>query len=107
MAHGLKHVLEKFLCGAPVSLIHGLGNGELAGSANARKEIELAFSGLRFANVDVKEPDRIAFEFLALRFGLVPLAFRSLNSFKLPFVRTPRGFCRLTTSAVAADCRTR
>jgi hypothetical protein len=69
MAHGLKHVLEKFLCGAPVSLIHGLGNGELAGSVNARKEIELAFSGLRFANVDVKEPDRIAFEFLALQFA--------------------------------------
>jgi hypothetical protein len=35
VGHGLKHALEKFPCGVPVSLIHTLGNGELAGSVNA------------------------------------------------------------------------
>jgi hypothetical protein len=31
--------------------------------------------------------------------GLVALTFRSLNSFMQPFVRRPRGFCHLATSA--------
>ena len=29
--------------------------------------------------------------------GLVPLTFRSLNSFMRPFVRRPRGFCHLAS----------
>ena len=39
--------------------------------------------------------------------GLVALTFRSLNSFRQPFVRRPRGFCHLTTSAAVVDCRSR
>lgn len=58
VGHGLKHVLEELACGAPVSLIHDLGNGELNGAVNADKEIGFAFSGLHFGNVDVKNPIR-------------------------------------------------
>ena len=36
-------------------------------------------------------------------FGLVTLAFRSLNSFMRPFVQMPRGFFHLATSAVVVD----
>ena len=38
--------------------------------------------------------------------GLVPLTFRSLNSFMRPFSRMPRGFCRRAMSGGGADCRT-
>jgi len=38
--------------------------------------------------------------------GLVPLTFRSPNSFMRPFVRIPRGFFHLTTSAAVLDCKT-
>ncbi len=39
-------------------------------------------------------------------FGLVPFAFRSLNSFMRPFARMPRGFCRLMMSGGGAGYRT-
>ncbi|MFT5272755.1 MAG: hypothetical protein ACI85V_002778, partial [bacterium] len=38
--------------------------------------------------------------------GLVPLTFRSLNSFMRPFVRLPRGFCLPAMNGGGADCRT-
>lgn len=38
--------------------------------------------------------------------GLVAFTFRSLSSFRQPFVRRRRGFCHLTTSASVANCRT-
>ncbi len=38
--------------------------------------------------------------------GLVPVTFRSLNSFMRLSVQMPRGFCRLTMNGVDADCRT-
>ena len=38
--------------------------------------------------------------------GLVALTFRSLNSFKRPFVRMPRSFFHLATSAAVVDYRT-
>jgi hypothetical protein len=74
VGHSLKHVLKEFPCGAPVSLVHQLANGERAGAVNADKEREFAFSGLHFGNVDVKEPDRVAFELLTL--WLVPFDIR-------------------------------
>ena len=37
--------------------------------------------------------------------GLVPLTFRSPNSFMRPFAQMPRGFCRLAMSGGGADCR--
>lgn len=46
------------------------------------------------------------FRILAVNDGLVPVTFRSLNSFMQPFVRRPRGFCHLTTSVGVVDCRT-
>jgi hypothetical protein len=39
--------------------------------------------------------------------GLVPVAFRSLDSFRQPFVRRPRGFCRPAMNAAAVGYRTR
>jgi hypothetical protein len=42
----------------------------------------------------------------ALAIGLVTLTFRSLNSFRLPFVRRPRGFCLLTMNDAVVDYRT-
>ena len=39
-------------------------------------------------------------------FGLVPLTFRSLNSFMRPFVRMPRGFCHPAMSGVGVGCKT-
>jgi len=38
--------------------------------------------------------------------GLVALTFRSLNSFKQPFVQKPTGFYRPRMNVVAVDCRT-
>ncbi|MDQ7070041.1 MAG: hypothetical protein Q9M48_04755, partial [Rhodobacterales bacterium] len=35
--------------------------------------------------------------------GLVAITFRSLNSFKRPFVRKPRGFYRPAMNAAAVD----
>jgi len=40
------------------------------------------------------------------RSGLVPLTFRSLNSFRRPFVRMPRGFCRSAMNVADAGYRT-
>ncbi|MEP3300115.1 MAG: DUF1403 family protein [Pseudoruegeria sp.] len=39
--------------------------------------------------------------------GLVPFAFRSLNSFRQPFVRRPRGFCHLAMNDAVLDYRIR
>ena len=39
--------------------------------------------------------------------GLVPLTFRSPNSFMRPFVQMPRGFYHLATSACALDYKIR
>ena len=38
--------------------------------------------------------------------GLVPLTFRSLNSFMRPFAQMPRGFCHPAMNGGGADCRT-
>ena len=66
--HGFEHIPEQLPSGAPVSLIDELRHGELAGAINADKEIELAFNGLHFGDVDMKEPDRVALELLPLWF---------------------------------------
>ena len=43
----------------------------------------------------------------ALYLGLVPLTFRSHNSFSQPFVQRPRDFCDLVMSVAAVDYRIR
>ena len=39
------------------------------------------------------------------QYGLVPLTFRSPNSFMQPFVRRPRGFCHPAMSDGGVDCK--
>jgi hypothetical protein len=39
-------------------------------------------------------------------YGLVPLTFRSFDSFMRPFVRMPRGFCYPVMSGGGVNCRT-
>ena len=72
--HGLEHMLEKLPSGAPVSLFNELGHGELTGSVDSHEEVKLALSSLHLRNIDVEEPNRVAFEFLTP--GLVPLDIR-------------------------------
>ena len=43
-------------------LIGQLHEGELAGPVDADKEIELAFSGLHFGNVNMKETEQVSLE---------------------------------------------
>ena len=65
---------------------------------SAKEKIHIVLAGLR-------GEESIAA--LCLReSGLVPLTFRSPNSFMRPFVRMPRGFFHLTTSAAVLDCKT-
>ncbi len=68
VGHSLEHRRENLPSGAPVSLVCELRHGELAGAVDADKEIQLAFSGLHFGDVDMKEPDGVAIELLTLWF---------------------------------------
>lgn len=72
--HRFEHVLKELPRRLPVCLLDELGHGELAGAVNADKEMELPLGGLNLGDVDVEEPDRVAFELLALWF--VPLDIR-------------------------------
>ena len=40
VGHGLKHMLQEFLGGAPVSRINELGDGELRNSVDANEQVE-------------------------------------------------------------------
>ena len=71
IGHGLQHVLQELSGGAPVSLFNKLGDGELARAVDADEEVKLALSGLHLCNINMKEPNRVAFELRAPR--LVPL----------------------------------
>jgi hypothetical protein len=46
----------------PRCLLDELQDGELAGAIDGNEEVELAFNGLHFCNVDVKETDRVCLE---------------------------------------------
>ena len=82
VGHSFEHVLLEFPSRTPVGLLHELGHSELTGAVplvtslcdalpavNADKEIQLSFSGLHFGDVDMKEPDQVAFELLTLWFA--------------------------------------
>ncbi len=66
--HGLQQVFEELPCRPPISLVDQLGDRELARAVYADEQVELAFGGLHFGNIDVEEADRVAFEALTLRF---------------------------------------
>jgi hypothetical protein len=70
IGHSLKHVLHKLPSSVPVSSFNELGHSEIAGSAGSHEEIELAFSGSHLGDVEMEEPDGVAFELLASWFAL-------------------------------------
>ena len=72
--YGFEQVFEELPSCSPVSLVDQLRHRKLAGPLNPHEHVQLAFGGLHFGDVDVKEADRVAFEELTLR--LVPLDVR-------------------------------
>ena len=71
IGHGFQQMFEKLPGRSPVCLLDELSDRELAGAVDADEQVELAFGSLHLGNIDVEEPDWIAFE--ALTFGLVAL----------------------------------
>ena len=74
IGHGLEHMLQDLPSGAAVSFFNELGDGELGSPVDAHEETELALRRLHLSDVEVKEPDGVTLELLALR--LVPLDIR-------------------------------
>ena len=69
---------------------------------------DIPFNKLMLSQSNVRHVKAgVSIEELAEDIGLVTLAFRSLNSFRQPFVRRPKGFCHPAMNAAAADYRTR
>ncbi len=64
--HGLEHVLQELPGSLSVSCCNDLSDRELGSSVNGHKEIELAFCRLHLGDVNMKEPDGVALELLAL-----------------------------------------
>jgi hypothetical protein len=62
-------------------------------------------SGLRSRRSHAKASKPCARDYGQAQTGLVTLRFRPLNSFMRPFVRRPRGFCRLAMSGDGAGYR--
>ena len=62
--------------------------------------------GKSYFSITTKEGVEKYLSFRKRDVGLDPLTFRSPNSFMRPFVRMPRGFFHLTTSAAVLDCKT-
>jgi hypothetical protein len=74
-----------------VRLLDQLGHSEFAGSVKGRMEKKLTLSGLHPGDVDVEDPNRVAFEPLAS--GLVSLDIRQKRVAvprKTPMERRPR-----------------
>ncbi|ASC07166.1 hypothetical protein S101468_02965 (plasmid) [Acetobacter pasteurianus subsp. pasteurianus] len=69
-----QEMFEEFPGRLPISFLDQLCDSEFACPVNGNEEVQLAFSGLDFRYVEMKEPDRVAFE--ALAFGFVPLYVR-------------------------------
>lgn len=60
-------VFKEFGCGYPAGLLRYLDESKLAGAVNGNGEIQLAFCGLHFCNVDMEIAYGVAFEFLLYR----------------------------------------
>ncbi len=90
IGHGFQKMLEELPGCISVCRCKELCDGEFGRSVNAHKEIELTFSRLHLGNVDVKEPDALALELLAL--GLVALDIRKTGDavpLQAPMQRRP------------------
>lgn len=66
--HGFQQIFEELPRGAPLGLVDQLSDRELARAVDANEQVELAFGGLHFGNIDVERADGIALEALPLRF---------------------------------------
>ncbi len=53
--HGLEHVLQELPRRLPVGLLDELGDGELAGSVDAREEMKLPLGGLNLGDVPSRQ----------------------------------------------------
>jgi hypothetical protein len=72
--HSFQQVRQELPGCLSVSCRNELGDGELGSAVDADEEKELALGRLYFGDVDVKEPDGVALELLAL--GLVAFDIR-------------------------------
>ena len=68
VGYGIKEMFEEFPRCFAVGFLNELRNRELAGSVNGDKEIELAFFGPNFGDIDMEIADRISFELLPFGF---------------------------------------
>jgi hypothetical protein len=62
VGYGLEHVLQELPGRLSVRCCNELSNGELGRPVDADEQVELSFGGLHLGDVDVEEPDGIAFE---------------------------------------------
>jgi hypothetical protein len=77
-AHGFEHVLQGLPSGVAISLFNALGHGKFARAVDPDEKIELALGRLHFCDINVKEPDPVALELLALQ--LVPCQIRQARN---------------------------
>ena len=76
VGHGRNKMVKEFGGNLGGRFLMQLDKGEFRRSIDGDKEMELAFFGPHFGNVDVEEADRIGFELLLRR--LAPLDIRQL-----------------------------
>ncbi|AOX17760.1 hypothetical protein A0U89_12200 [Kozakia baliensis] len=67
-------MFEEFPGGLPIGFLNQLCDSELAGPVNRNEEVQLALGGPDLCDIEMKEPDQVAFE--TLSFGLVSLDVR-------------------------------
>ena len=73
VGHGVEEKHQELPSRLSVRLLDQLRHRELTASVNGNKEIELALGCPKLGDVDVKEPDRVAFEPLLLRLVAIHL----------------------------------
>ena len=66
--HCFEHVLQELPSRLSVNCRNKLGDGELGRPVDTHEEKELSLGGLHLSDVDMKEPNQIALELLALGF---------------------------------------
>jgi hypothetical protein len=99
VGHSLDQGAQEVGRGARCCLGVQLGEGELAGAVDGDEEVEFAFSGLNFCDVDMEEADGIGFEFLLRR--LVALRIRK------PADTSAASTCFARGTFAAPPCRCR
>lgn len=73
-----QEMFEEFPGRLPVGFPGQLCDGKFTRPVDGNEEVQLAFSGLDLGDIEMKEPNRIAFE--TLTFGLVSLDVRDVRS---------------------------